>query len=209
MDEANAVTYTSYKEFIENILIKEIGEIKNSHHYLSLSLICEGIEFLGKYISDDDWEETQVSEKQFINALSTFKALKKYNKYYTNGNGDPCSFLYRSIRCGFCHSLSPSSTDKKGYGYDSTLGEYGKSEIISEGNKCKIYININSLYDDFVEACNELLNDSRLSNNNKRKIQNNFLRIAPHPNLDNVCVSGVTIEATTETTLGPTLEIKI
>lgn len=59
------------KEFIANVLINEIGDILQHHHFLSFILICSGIEFLGK-CWDDKLKELDIGRKNnvyFENAI--------------------------------------------------------------------------------------------------------------------------------------------
>ncbi len=42
------------KQFIETVLIKEIGELTNTNPYLSFVLIGIGIEFLGKCLDSNE-----------------------------------------------------------------------------------------------------------------------------------------------------------
>lgn len=184
----------SIEEFIREVLIKEIGEIKNDHPYLAFLLICEGIEFLGKMIADDPWEQVGKSEKHFIGALKTFDALKKYyheEEKHENKQGVIVEYnsLYRIIRCGFCHGLRPSSKGSEKY----SLGKdkINLSDTIKdEGNS--FYLNINQLYLYFKEACEYFLKNQK-SLNKHNELNNEFLTLTPVHNLDNekVYVSGV------------------
>jgi|WetSurMetagenome_2_1015567.scaffolds.fasta_scaffold02563_19 hypothetical protein len=209
--EIKAVGSMSLERFIKEVLIGEIVEIKEKHPYLAFSLICEGIEFLGNAISDTPWNFTGNSEKRFIKALKEFKTLNKYNKAYYKGSEvknksgkrqkkfNECNYLYRGIRCGFCHGLRPTSKDKGDILYKIFLGENGDSFIkpfSDERKKCEIYINVNTFYNDFKEACECLLKD-RKSLNKHKELNNEFLTIMPvlSTNNESVAVSGVKITA--------------
>lgn len=177
-----APTKITVEEFIKNVLITEIGEIKNDHPYLAFSLICEGIEFLGKMKSSDLWGKIFVSKKHFINALKQYNSL---NKYYEKNDS-----LYKVIRCGLCHGLrlSPQNSKCKYYLCQDKKFSY----TTKDGNKI-IYLGINQLYNDFKEACECLLNDKKSLTKHK-EFNNGFLTLAQVHNLDNeiVTVSGIT-----------------
>lgn len=156
--EVKTIGSMSLERFIKEVLVGEVAEIKDNHPYLAFSLVGECIEFLGKIISDASWGKVGNSEKNFIEALKKFDALKKYyNSEETNSEGKEYNSLYRTVRCGFCHGLRPSTIDVDKNMYECYLGEYGDKHYSKEESKKILYFNINQLYDDFVSACNELI----------------------------------------------------
>lgn len=171
------------EDFINKVLIEEIGDIKDPHPYLAFPLICEGIEFLGKMNSPDSWEGRYLSKKHFNEALNQYDSLNKYK--HTN--------LYEIIRCGFCHGLRPSSGNGKCEYY---LCQDIKPPYRTKDGKKIIFISINQLYNDFKEACECLLKD-RKSLYEHEELNNGFLAFKHifDSNNEMVTVSGVTIAA--------------
>lgn len=130
------------KDLIKDNYINELKElIKADHHFTAFIVISCGIEFLGKCISSTtDWFLDNHSKEDFNNALTSFESLIKYS---TIGelNRDGASF-YNIIRCGIIHSSVP----KNGL----TITE-GKNNFPNE-------VGLRDLTEDFIKACNDLLN---------------------------------------------------
>ncbi len=141
----------SPKSFISDVLIVEIGNISNTHHYLCFVLISVAIEFLGKCIDDsvNNWNEGG-SEKLFNLAIE--KLMPKYRPYN----------LYKLLRCGLAHHLAPQSGLNLSQKKDGDI----HLSVLSDGS---LTLNIEDFYEDFKIACQNVINniDKNLYKNNK------------------------------------------
>ena len=93
------------KEFINHVLINEIGDVVNHHKWLSFILICSGIEFLGGCIDHEsnNLHTPNRSKKRFENAIKKFFP-EKYQTLLP-----PPFDLYSQLRCGMNHVTLPGS----------------------------------------------------------------------------------------------------
>lgn len=128
------------KEFIQHVLINEIGDIVKSHPYLSFTLIAIGIEFLGKCLSENkDWQKIK-PDRAFQKGLDLMAEEEPiYNKLN----------LRDELRNGFAHGLLPKSK--------LALSEvkHGALHFSERGGKTILVAEI--LYRDFVRACKKIL----------------------------------------------------
>ncbi len=133
------------KQFIQHVLINEIGDIVTTHTYLSFSLIAIGIEFLGKCLLTDnkDWHTNKTeSDKAFQKGLNL---IVEEDYRYKNLN------LKDQLRNGFAHSMAPKtkimlSEVKHGTPHLHQLPD-GRTILVAE-----------IFYRDFVRACHKVLN---------------------------------------------------
>lgn len=133
----------SNEEFIQKILIEEIGEIKDKHPYLMCMLVSQGIEFLGKTVrpinNGSGWNENQNAKRDFQSAIKLFPSLRKYTEID----------IYQRIRCRFCEKMV---TDDNMVSDDTAHSKGGGA-----ADKGRVTVNLNDLYDDFKRACEDLL----------------------------------------------------
>ena len=124
----------SVRKFIQDYLIDQIGDIKNTNPYFAFLLMAVGIEFLGKCQNEHDWDDYKLIQPRdnFNNGLK-IGTLKKY------ANKD----FYDKLRNGLAHAL----LIKKGVKLSE--GEYEDA------------LNSNTLYQDFKIACNEVINAAK------------------------------------------------
>lgn len=134
------------KDFIGETLIGKIGKIIHVDAYLSFLLVCSGIEFLGKCMdSTDKWEDGS-SGKQFKSAI-----IKLFPDGYHNLAND----LYKDLRCGLVHQITPGSIflTQNGNDHDGEM-PYKLHPYVKGGKTCLV---IEYFYFDFVEACKKVL----------------------------------------------------
>lgn len=133
----------SNEDFIQKILIEEIGEIKDKHPYLMCMLVSQGIEFLGKTLrpinNASGWNENQNAKKDFQSAIKLFPSLRKYAEID----------IYQRIRCRFCEKIV---VDDNMVSDNMAHSKSGRAD-----DKDKVSVNLNDLYDDFKSACEDLL----------------------------------------------------
>lgn len=133
------------KDFIQTVFIDELGQLVNSHPYISFITIGIGIEFLGKCIdtTEQDWNKQGNSAKHFKKAVNELTSLSKYRPYLSSHQ------LYKSFRCGLAHAAAPNFCVTL-----SSKNERGNLTIINS----RLNLKIEDLYDDFKRACLEVIN---------------------------------------------------
>lgn len=119
------------REFIQNYLIDQIGDIKDRHPYFAFLLMAVGIEFLGKCQNSHDWDDYgKVGPyKNFEKGLT----IGPLQKYINRG-------LYGTLRNGLAHALLIKQ------GIKVSQGDYPNA------------LNSDTFYADFKEACESVLN---------------------------------------------------
>lgn len=94
------------KEFIEVVILNQIGDVVKLHPYLSFPLIATAIELLGSCIdkSKRGFEAGGGSEKRFNDAIVNLFPLKYHR--FTNKSVSNID-LYKGLRCGMNHLSLP------------------------------------------------------------------------------------------------------
>lgn len=147
------------KEFIKQVLIKEVGKIQKQHAYIRFVLIAIGIEFLGK--CNDYRLKTwhPVKSNHFVRGIKLMP--KKYHKYDIK--------LRDLLRNGMAHSFAP----KPGLGLSEE-----KWNVINLTIKNGILnLKIEDFYNDFEKACKKVLNKNYP---NQDKMNIDFLKVPVH-----------------------------
>jgi hypothetical protein len=140
------------REFINNVLINEIGEIKSKHPFLAFNLICSGIEFLGRCL-----KYTEIEKLDDRKSSAHFKKAIKETFPSSYKNLD--SILWEDLRNGMTHIFSPKS--KIGL---SELRHNKSTKIEPQNhpykqNNDKYILIIEYFYNDFVEACKKVIRE--------------------------------------------------
>lgn len=134
----DGIRMVSIREFIQDKLYGVLDLLVKDERYVyfAFEIIATGIEFLGACMDDDeiDCDKEGCGGRRFRKAINTFQSLQKYKKLR----------LYKQLRCGMCHVLLPK------FGLKLTMGP--KSSL-SDNNT----LYIDTFYDDFRAACEELL----------------------------------------------------
>lgn len=144
------------------MLIGEIEDIVNRHHYLSFGLITQGIELLGAIIEDPqkEFSERNLSEGRFK------KALKRLfpSEYHIHKD-----LLYTELRCGMSHVLRPRNNivlAQRQYGHENLSQMDDKLLLVAE-----------DFFDDFKDACNQVI--GRLDSGCTKERAGPFLTLIP------------------------------
>jgi len=134
-------------DFIQSVLIDELGSMIEKHPYISFIVMGIGIEFLGKCIdrSLNDWNVSGRSSSDFKNAIKTITSLNKYEPYLTTHD------LYGSFRCGLAHAVSPKAS--------ITLSSKNEQGHLIETNG-RLNLKVEDFYNDFKVACEYVKNDN-------------------------------------------------
>ena len=137
----------STAQFIEVLFIKQIGEIVPTHHYLAFISMGVGIEFLGKCLNSEDFNEERVSRKRFEEAINQLQSFTAYR--FLTGKDNKFD-LYSCLRCGLAHAGAPK--------YPITLSSKNETPNLTEhDNGNRMNLRCEDFYSDFVNACYELL----------------------------------------------------
>lgn len=163
-------TPVSFKKFLKDHYIDELKTIiDNKHYFLAFLVISSGIEFLGKLLDDDDFFSNNGPRRKFNLALEKLESLNCYftlglrktkpatnttaqnkkknkkKKTETQDQNEVDTSFFEIIRCGIVHASCPEP-------------ELILSEWENDFNADTKVVGLNSLYNDFVKACNKLLN---------------------------------------------------
>ena len=122
------------KQFIEDYLIRDIGDIKEKYPYFDFLLMSVGFEFLGKCLVERDWHVDNYSKEDFCKGFETTGTEDKYNSLN----------LYRNLRCGLVHSL----LIKDGI----LLSDKGNDHLLDSTISC------GEFYELFKKACEKVIN---------------------------------------------------
>ena len=133
--EQSKVIKKSGKEFIREYLIGKIGKLKDTEPYIAFLMMSIGIEFLGKCLNKKKkWDTEDRSKKDFNLAIGRLKSLNKYQSWD----------LYHKLRCGLAHTMMVKSG----------------LEIKDKGASTSTCVSCEGFYNDFKEACEEVMNMS-------------------------------------------------
>lgn len=165
------------KDFIQTVFINELGQLINSHAYISFFTIGIGIEFLGKCIdtNEQDWNKSGNSGKHFKKAVNELISLSKYRPFLTSHQ------LYKSFRCGLAHAAAPN--------FRVTLSSKNESGNLTILNN-RLNLKIEDLYDDFKGACLEVISRNFAQTD---KMNMPYLEVPDiSPNSQSISYSGTT-----------------
>ena len=163
------------KEFIETVLINEVGAIHLQYPYISFAMMAIGIEFLGKSLNQyEDWNQPDRSKIDFELAINSLNSFAKYRPLLTSHN------LWTSLRNGFLHSFVPKNT--------LTLSSKDETAHLVAITPTKINLRCEDFYADFKGACQEVI---AIENFPSNKMSLPLLQL---PDVENsISVSGTTM----------------
>lgn len=134
------------KEFIQIVLIKEVGEIHEKYPYIAFATMAIGIEFLGKCLNTyEDWNHfgRGIPKADFELAINNLNSFDKYRPLLTSHN------FWDSLRNGFSHSFVPKGT--------LTLSSKGEDPHMKIVSPTQINLRCEDFYTDFKGACEEVI----------------------------------------------------
>ena len=152
-------------DFIQKVLIDEFKEIqqKEEHHYISFSLICQGIEFLGACLDSEGFSAKGLSAPRFRRAI--YDLFPTSYHPFNQGSGKPFD-LYENLRCGLWHViLQGSPLDLIRRSEKEKLNAH-HLEIKKIQGTNRLVIVLEDLFIDYENACKEIIariSDGRLS----------------------------------------------
>ena len=151
-----------------DIIIADIENlITTKNDFIGFIIIALGIEFMGSFFDEKDFNDFGQSDKRFKNALTNlFK-----NKWYNNNN----DWIFKNFRGPLIHQYRPGDaillTSHCKNGADLKL-----HLKIADGKR--IFV-LEKLFDDFKLAVQKFKNEIKKTSNslNKAKINNGFMSI--------------------------------
>ena len=161
----------SVKEFIEIVLMRDIRRMvyECKLHYLSFSVISQGIEFLGACLDELKWDDPDQSEKRFNKALKKL-FQNKYQRHSTRANEQ---YLYKGLRCGLIHMMRPQNKVFLTHREESKRD--GTSHLKKHNDK--LILVLEDFYDDFERACKDVIAKIDAGKITNKKVQKSYLRI--------------------------------
>ena len=130
------------KSFIKIVFIDELEKLSRTNHFLAFSIMANAIEFLGKCLDSGckKWDKNGMSKVHFVSALDKLVSFNKYRQYKFS--------LYKDLRCGFAHSFVPMGK--------ITLSSKNERANLDNSHG-KINLKCEDFYDDFKNACLEII----------------------------------------------------
>jgi len=152
-------------DFIQKVLIDEFKEIQQDegHPYISFSLICQGIEFLGACLDSEPFSAKGLSAPRFRRAMYDLfpTSYRKFNQ----GTGKPFD-LYENLRCGLIHVILPGSRLELIRRTEKAKFSANHLEVKEIQGIDRLVLVSEDLFEDYERACQEIIariSDGRLS----------------------------------------------
>jgi len=163
----------SVENFISHTLIDEIQLIQdNNHHYLSFSLIAQGIEFLGACLDNNDWDKENESKNRFKLAIKKLFS----SKYQPHNDENNNYFLYGNLRCGLIHMMLPKSSLELIQKDDvNKYGEHLEIKIIR--SRKRLILVSEDFFKDFKKAAKKVIRKIENRDIAQQKVYDTFLYV--------------------------------
>jgi hypothetical protein len=146
-------------------LIDEFKKIQQNegHHYISFTLICQGIEFLGACLDSEPFSAKGLSAARFRRAIYDLFPISYHQ--FNQGSGRPFD-LYENLRCGLLQVILRElplelirQSEKEKFNADhlevKEIRGINRLVLVSE-----------DLFQDYEKACQEIV--ARMSDNRLR-----------------------------------------
>ena len=153
-------------DFIQNVLIDAFEEIQQDegHRYISFSLICQGIEFLGACLDSEPFSAKGLRAPRFRRAI--YDLFPTSYHPFNRGSGKPFD-LYENLRCSLFKIILPESRLELIRRYEEAeLGAH-HLQIKEIRGIPRLVLVLEDLFSDYENACREIIariTDGRLSN---------------------------------------------
>jgi hypothetical protein len=143
-------------DFIQKVLIDEFKEIQqdSGHHYLSYTLICQGIEFLGACLDSEAFSAKGLGSARFRRAIDDLfpASYREFNQ----GSGRRFD-LYEHLRCGLIHAILPGSQLELIRRSQKTELDAHHLEVKEIRGLNRLVLVSEDLFDDYEKACGEII----------------------------------------------------
>jgi len=152
-------------DFIQKVLIEEFKEIQKheGYHYISFSLLCQGIEFLGACLDSDAFSNKGLSAARFRRAICDLFPIS-YQEF-NRGSGKPFD-LCENLRCALFHIILSGSPLELIRRSERVKFNGNHLEVKEIRGMDRLILVLEDLFDDYEEACQEIIariRDGRLS----------------------------------------------
>jgi hypothetical protein len=151
-------------DFIQKVLIEEFREIQQDecHHYISFSLICQGIEFLGACLDSEPFSAKGQSAARFRRAI--YDLFPASYRQFNQGTGRPFD-LYENLRCAVLHAILPVSPLELIKQSEKEKFDANHLQVKEIRGMDRLVLVSEDLFDDYEKACREIIariSDGRL-----------------------------------------------
>jgi hypothetical protein len=143
-------------DFIQKVLIDEFKKVQQDegHSYLSLSLLSQGIEFLGACLDSEPFSAKGLSAPRFRRAI--YDLFPTPYHPFNQGSGKPFD-LYENLRCGLWHVILPGSRLELIRRSDKEKFDANHLEIKEIRGMDRLVLVSEDLFDDYEKACEEII----------------------------------------------------
>ena len=143
-------------DFIQKVLIDEFKEIQQDagYHYISFSLICQGIEFLGACLDPNPFSNKGLSAARFRRAI--YDLFPPSYHEFNRGSGTPFD-LYEDLRCGLLHVILPGSPLELIRRAEKPKFDANHLEVREIRGGDRLVLVSEDLFDDYEKACKEII----------------------------------------------------
>jgi hypothetical protein len=151
-------------DFIQNILIDEFKKIQQDegHHYISFSLICQGIEFLGACLDSEPFSAKGLSAPRFRRAI--YDLFPTSYREFNQGSRRPFD-LYENLHCSLHHVILPESPLELIQRSEKAIFHANHLEVKEIRGIYRLVLVSEDLFEDYERACQEIIarmSDGRL-----------------------------------------------
>ncbi len=143
-------------DFIQKVLIDEFREIQQdeAHRYISFSLICQGIEFLGACLDSEPFSAKGQSAARFRRAV--YDLFPASYRSFNQGTGRSFD-LYENLRCGLQHVILPESPIELIRRSEKEKFDVNHLEVKEIRGIDRLVLVSEDLFDDYEKACKEII----------------------------------------------------
>ena len=143
-------------DFIQKVLIDEFKTIQQGedHHYISFSLISQGIEFLGACLDSEPFSAKGLSAPRFRIAIHDIFPVAYHP--FNQGTGQPYD-LYENLRCGLLHVILPGSRLELIRRSETATFDVNHLEIKEILGINRLVLVSEDLFDDYEKAGKEII----------------------------------------------------
>ena len=143
-------------DFIQKVLIEEFREIQQDegHHYISHSLVCQGIEFLGACLDSEPFSAEGLSAGRFRRAI--YDLFPTSYRRFNQGKGRPFD-LYENLRCVLQHVILPGTLIELIQQSEKEKFDVSHLEVKEIRGIDRLVLVSEDLFDDYEKACKEII----------------------------------------------------
>ena len=142
-------------DFIQQVLMEEFKDIQQDerHHTISLSLLCQGIEFLGACLDSEPFSAKGLSAPRFRKAV--YDLFPTSYHPFNQGSGKRYD-LYENLRCALFHIILPGSSLELIRRSQQAEWNVHHIEVKEIRGMNKLVLVSEDLFEDYEKACKEI-----------------------------------------------------